>query len=225
MGKNVLSQTKEEFEALVKRRLAGSPGSTSMPNPVQLTDRYRGALTFAFDLHREQRRAGSNVPYFAHLIGVSSLAIEHGADEDEAIAALLHDAAEDQGGRPTLDAIEARYGAKVAAVVEGCTDWLGSGPKPKWRERKQRYVDHLPTTSPSIQLVSACDKLYNARAILADLRTVGDAVWSRFAGRREGVLWYYRSLAAAFNIENPVVDELRRVVDELERTADARVAP
>jgi (p)ppGpp synthase/HD superfamily hydrolase len=196
-----------------------------MTAPLQLTDRYRDALTFAFDLHREQRRAGSNVPYFAHLIGVSSLAIEHGADEDEAIAALLHDAAEDQGGRPTLDAIEARFGAKVAAIVAGCTDWLGPGPKPKWRERKQSYVDHLPASLPSIQLVSACDKLYNARAILADLRTLGDSVWTRFSGRREGVLWYYRSLAAAFSIKNPVVDELRRVVDELDRTANGTVAP
>lgn len=196
-----------------------------MSTLVQLTDRYRDALTFAFDLHREQRRAGSTVPYFAHLIGVSSLAIEHGADEDEAIAALLHDAAEDQGGRPTLDAIEARFGAKVAAIVEGCTDWLGDGPKPKWRERKKSYVDHLPASSPSIQLVSACDKLYNARAILADLRTVGDSVWTRFSGRREGVLWYYRSLAGAFSIKNPVVDELRRVVDELNRTANGTVTP
>jgi (p)ppGpp synthase/HD superfamily hydrolase len=185
-----------------------------------LTNRFRDALAFAFDLHREQRRAGSEVPYYAHLVGVASLAIENGADEDEAIGALLHDAAEDQGGRPTLDAIVARFGARVAAIVEGCTDWLDEqGPKPKWRLRKEAYVAHLPAASPSVQLVSACDKLYNARAILADLREVGDSVWTRFAGKRDGVLWYYRALADAFTVDQPVVRELRRVVAELERVA------
>jgi (p)ppGpp synthase/HD superfamily hydrolase len=188
-----------------------------------LTDRFRDALGFAFDLHRQQRRAGSDVPYFAHLIGVSSLAIENGADEDEAIGALLHDAAEDQGGRPTLAAIAARFGARVAQIVEGCTDWLddGQGPKPKWRPRKEAYVAHLPAAPPSVQLVSACDKLYNARAILADLREVGDVVWTRFAGKRDGVLWYYRALADAFTVRKPVVEELRRVVAELERVASS----
>jgi GTP pyrophosphokinase len=183
-----------------------------------LTDRYRDALTYAFDLHREQERKGSGVPYFAHLIGVSSLALEHGADEDGAIAALLHDAVEDQGGEAILVEIESRYGNRVAAIVAACTDSL-EAPKPPWRERKERYVAHLAEAPPEAQLVSACDKLYNARAILADYQIVGEALWERFSGGRDGVLWYYRALAGAFTIDNAVKRELDEVVTELESLA------
>lgn len=178
-----------------------------------LSSRYREALTFAFDLHRAQERKSSKVPYVAHILGVSSLVMEYGGDEDEAIAGLLHDAVEDQGGRATLEAIRARFGERVADIVAGCSDSMGE-PKPPWRERKEHYLAHLRVASPSTRLVSACDKLYNARTIVADLRRDGDAVWSRFTGGRDGTIWYYRALAALFE-ELPGLrpaDELSRVV-------------
>jgi (p)ppGpp synthase/HD superfamily hydrolase len=185
-----------------------------------LTDRYREALGFAFDLHRAQIRKGSGTPYMAHLIGVSSLALEHGADEDEAIAALLHDAVEDQGGLPTLDAIRTRFGDRVASIVAGCTD-ADTVPKPPWRERKERYLAHLPLASRSVVMVSSCDKLYNARSIVADLRRVGPAVWDRFTGGRDGSLWYYRSLAAVFTtLAAPVAADLARTVAEIDALCD-----
>jgi hypothetical protein len=144
-----------------------------------LSERYREALGFAFDLHKEQTRQGSGVPYVAHLVGVSSLALEYGADEDEAIAALLHDAVEDQGGSETLGRIKSRFGERVGSIVAGCTDAVDP-PKPPWRERKEKYLEHLRTADRSVQLVSACDKLYNARAIVSDYRKIGESLWSRF---------------------------------------------
>ena len=181
-----------------------------------LSDRYRDALLFAFDLHRQQSRKSSQVPYVAHIIGVSSLVLEYGGDEDEAIAGLLHDAVEDQGGGAMLETIRGRFGARVADVVAGCSDSIDE-PKPPWRARKERYLAHLRTASPSTQLVSACDKLYNARTIVADLRRDGDAVWQRFSGGKEGTTWYYRSLAALFAEVAGLrpADELSRVVGEL----------
>lgn len=183
-----------------------------------LTERFRDALTFAFDLHREQERKGSGVPYVAHLLGVSSLALEHGADEDGAIAALLHDAVEDQGGEAVLAQIEARFGSRVATIVAACSDSTET-PKPPWRERKERYIAHLASAPHEVQLVSACDKLYNARAILADYLVVGESLWERFTGGRDGVLWYYRALADAFTLDNRVKRELEEVVTELEDVA------
>ena len=183
-----------------------------------LSQRYADAFAFAFATHREQIRKGSNVPYFAHVMGVSSLVLEHGGDEDQAIAALLHDAAEDQGGHAMLAQIEARFGSTVREIVRGCSDSLDAS-KPPWRERKRQYIEHLKSASPAVQLVSACDKLYNARAILSDLREIGESLWERFTGGREGVLWYYRELANAFTIDSPVVGELRRTVEQLSAVA------
>jgi (p)ppGpp synthase/HD superfamily hydrolase len=186
---------------------------------VQLSDRYRTALIFAFDLHRTQERKGSGVPYVAHVLGVSSLVLEYGGDEDAAIAALLHDAVEDQGGLSMLRQIEQAFGSKVAEIVLACTDSHES-PKPPWRERKRQYVAHLRSAPADAQLVAACDKLYNLRTILADFRVVGEALWERFTGGREGVLWYYQALAqGAFTIESPVVDDLRAAAAELAERA------
>ncbi len=179
-----------------------------------LTERYAEALVFAFELHKTQFRKGSQVPYVAHLLGVSSLVLENGGDECEAIAGLLHDAAEDQGGVPVLAEIEKRFGHSVSEIVLGCTDSLEE-PKPPWKERKERYLQHVSTASRSVQLVSSCDKLYNARSILTDYRSLGEALWGRFRGGRDGTLWYYRALADAFSIQNAAVEELRRVVVEL----------
>jgi (p)ppGpp synthase/HD superfamily hydrolase len=179
-----------------------------------LSARYMDALRFAFELHGGQLRKGTSVPYFAHLIGTSSMVLENGGGEDEAIAALLHDAAEDQGGESTLRDIGARFGARVSTIVAECSDSFG-GEKAPWRERKERYSAHLKGADASVQLVASCDKLYNARAILSDYRELGESLWSRFSGGREGVLWYYRALAETFTIRKPAVDERRRVVAEI----------
>ncbi len=182
-----------------------------------LSDRFSQALCYATQLHAQQVRKGSGVPYVAHLLGVASLALEYGATEDEAIAALLHDAIEDQGGVVTREAIRQQFGDTVTAIVEGCTD-ADTVPKPPWRERKQAYIQHLPTASASVRLVSACDKLHNARSILRDYREQGEALWQRFKGGKEGTLWYYRTLVTTFwqTDPAPVVEELDRVVSELE---------
>lgn len=189
-----------------------------------MTSRFEDALVFAAQLHREQCRKGSNVPYVSHLLAVSSLVIEHGGDEDQAIAALLHDAIEDQGGPPTRDRILRRFGERVTRIVEGCTD-SQADPKPPWRARKEAFIAGISEKPPSVQLVCAADKLHNARCILSDYRNVGEKVWERFkGGGREGTLWYYRELANALLPSGPteLVDELERVVGEIERLADKK---
>ena len=189
---------------------------------MTLSVRFQDALVWATQLHHGQVRKGCPVPYIAHLLGVTSIALQYGADEDEAIAALLHDAVEDQGGEPTLHEIERRFGIKVAEIVLGCTD-SATVPKPPWRQRKEAYLAHLPHASPSVRLVSAADKLHNTRAVVSDYRVLGEALWSRFKGGREGTLWYYRALVAAHRAGGapsvPLVEELNRVVTELERLA------
>jgi (p)ppGpp synthase/HD superfamily hydrolase len=185
-----------------------------------LTGRFEKALVVALKLHEAQLRKGTAIPYFAHLLGVASLVLEYGGDEEEAIAALLHDAVEDQGGIRTLDTIRRRFGDRVAEIVLGCTD-ADTIPKPPWRERKVVYLKHLRTAPASVCLVSAADKLNNARAILADYRTCGEKLWKRFNGGREGTFWYYRALVNIFKKKGPrrMADELERVVTELEALA------
>jgi (p)ppGpp synthase/HD superfamily hydrolase len=185
-----------------------------------LSARYSDALSYAFHLHGEQERKGSGVPYVAHILGVSSLALEYGANEDEGIAALLHDAGEDQGGQTIVDEIRKRFGERVADIVAGCSDTLET-PKPPWRERKEQYIRHLASASSSIRLVSGCDKLYNARCILADYRRVGSDLWGRFTGGRDGTLWYYRALANVLtSLDCIVARELEETVATLEATTD-----
>ncbi len=188
--------------------------------PVAMTSRFEQALVFAAQLHREQRRKGSNVPYVSHLLAVAALVIEHGGDEDEAIAALLHDAVEDQGGVTTREKIRDRFGARVTGIVDGCTD-SETIPKPPWEERKRVYIASLSESSASVRLVCAADKLHNARSILSDYRDVGEKIWKRFEARKEGTLWYYRSVLDRLVQagRTPLVDELDRVVSELERLA------
>jgi (p)ppGpp synthase/HD superfamily hydrolase len=183
-----------------------------------LSSRFEGALVFAAQLHREQLRKGTNIPYVAHLLAVASIALEHGADEDEASAALLHDAAEDQGGEATLAVIREKLGARVADIVEGCTDAV-TIPMPPWRQRKAAYVARLPKASASVRLVSAADKLHNAHSILSDLYRDGEKTWTRFNGGKEGTLWYYRALMEAFRSAgaSPLVEELDRVVTAMEQ--------
>ncbi len=190
-----------------------------------LTNRFDDALRYAAIVHRNQRRKGTDVPYLSHLLGVASLVLENGGDEGETIAALLHDAAEDKGGTRELDQIQARFGSRVAEIVEACSDSLERDPakKPPWHERKVAYHRHLRESGdPSVLLVSAADKLHNARATLTDVRTFGRSVWKRFSATREDALWNYRELlkiyAAASKTDErlrPLVRELRRVVREL----------
>lgn len=182
--------------------------------------RFKDALAYAADAHAHQTRKGTSIPYIAHVLAVASIALEHGADEDEAIAALLHDVVEDAGGRPRLADVAARFGARVAAIVDGCTDAYVE-PKPAWRPRKEAYLAHLETAPASVLLVSAADKLHNARAILADHRAIGPAIWGRFNGGRAGTLWYYRALADAFTRRCPgrLATEIADVVTALESRA------
>ncbi|MCC5660213.1 HD domain-containing protein [Nostoc sp. XA010] len=182
-----------------------------------LSERFTTALTYATQLHANQVRKGSGVPYVAHLLGVASIALEYGANEDEAIAALLHDAIEDQGGAATREEIRDRFGDNVTAIVDGCTD-ADTTPKPPWRHRKEAYIGHISTASPSVLLVSLADKLYNAQSILKDYRVLGESLWERFHGGKEGTLWYYRALVDAFSKAGTtvIIDELQRVVAQIE---------
>lgn len=193
-------------------------------NPI-LGPRFEDALMYAAKLHASQIRKGSRVPYVSHLMAVASIALECGADEDEAIAALLHDAIEDQGGSKAREEIRGRFGDRVVEIVDGCTD-ADTKPKPPWRERKEAYITHIKDASPSVHLVSAADKLSNARAILKDYRSLGDKLWERFKGGKEGTLWYYRSLSDVFLAvyPSPLADELDRVVSEIERRVQ-RIEP
>lgn len=162
---------------------------------MALSDRFDHALVWAADLHREQTRKGRPVPYVSHLLAVSSLVLEYGGDEDQAIAGLLHDAIEDQG---VTDAeIADRYGERVARIVRACTD-SDTIPKPPWRERKAAYIDHLADMPAEALLVSLADKVHNARSLAADVDRAGDAYLERFSGGTAGTRWYYRRLADAF---------------------------
>jgi (p)ppGpp synthase/HD superfamily hydrolase len=191
---------------------------------TSLGERFRRAMVFAAELHACQvKKGGHSIPYVSHLLGVTSLVIEAGGDEDMAIAALLHDAVEDQGGLPTLERIRAEYGERVAHIVEGCTD-SEIEPKPPWLERKKAYVGHVREHADSeVTLVSAADKLHNVRAILVDFRELGDPVFERFKGRKDGTLWYYRAMVDAFRdamVRNGLTQHARgnqRLVDELDR--------
>jgi (p)ppGpp synthase/HD superfamily hydrolase len=189
--------------------------------------RFHRALVYAARLHEVQKRKGTNRPYIGHLLGVASIVMDYDGDEDEAIAALLHDAVEDQGGLPTLRTIRRKFGAHVAEIVWGCTD-AHTFPKPPWLARKKAYLAHLrhdaSRASASIRLVSAADKLHNVRQILADYKLVGENVWHRFSGRRDGTLWYYREVVKVLHTHGvtPLIAELTRTVRELERTARAR---
>lgn len=183
-----------------------------------LTTRFDDALHYAADLHRRQTRKGTRVPYISHLLAVTSLVLEDGGDEDQAIAALLHDAVEDQGGMDTLEEIRQRFGERVARIVLACSDSFIT-PKPPWRERKEKYLAHLADAPADVLRVSLADKVHNARSILGDLRQNGQAVWGRFNGGRAGTLWYYQELARIFQQvrPSPLASELNRVVSEMER--------
>lgn len=191
-----------------------------------LTSRFDSALRFASELHHAQFRKGTNIPYMAHLMTVAALVLEAGGNEDQAIAALLHDAMEDQGGRPTLNKIRELFGDRVADTVEECSDSDAEDPEHKksWHERKRDYIAHLPHAPPDALLVSLADKLHNARSVLSDYRIRRDELWSRFnkEASKQHQLDHYRALVTAFRgtaAPPAMVDELDRVVTELEKLA------
>jgi (p)ppGpp synthase/HD superfamily hydrolase len=207
--------------------LSGPPGashkrclSPSSYDRMRLSERFSEAMVYAAAIHARQWRKVSGEPYLAHLLAVAAIALEHGAEENEAIAALLHDAIEDQGGPTVREEIARRFGQRVVEIVEGCSDADGA-PKPPWRHRKESYVARLRGASASIRLVSAADKLHNARALLREYRLRGETLWEHFNGGREGTLWYYRAVADELRRAgaSPLVEELDRVVSEIERMA------
>lgn len=183
----------------------------------KLTHRFEQALVYANRLHCKQIRKGSNVPYISHLLSVAALVLENGGDEDEAIAALLHDAVEDQGGKATREVILNMFGTRVIEIVDGCTD-ADTIPKPPWQERKQQYIEKLRHASASVRRVALADKLHNARSILSDLSKEGEVTWQKFKGGKSGTLWYYRTLLEVFletDVDSWLVQELNRIVSEL----------
>ncbi|NHZ73633.1 MAG: HD domain-containing protein [Nitrospirae bacterium] len=179
---------------------------------MPMTPRFAEAFLFAERLHCTQVRKKTQVPTISHLMAVAALVLENGGDEDEAMAALLHDTAEDCGGRPVLDEIRRRFGGSVASIVEGCSDTLES-PKPRWKPRKESYLEHLETAPEAHLLVSLADKVHNARSLAFEYRRVGDDLWQRFSASQEQTMWYYESLLAIFRRRCP--EEHRLLVNEL----------
>lgn len=192
--------------------------TTSHP-PVLLGPRFVAAVALATDLHRDQRRKCTAIPYLSHLLSVAALILEAGGDEEQAIAGLLHDAAEDQGGDAALGRIRREFGDRVAGMVESCTDTVVT-PKPPWQARKEAYLAHLEAASPDAVLVSLADKVHNARSIAADVATSGATAFQRFSAGRDGTLWYYRSLLEVFlrrGLHPVLIGELRLAVERMGR--------
>jgi (p)ppGpp synthase/HD superfamily hydrolase len=180
-----------------------------------LSERFEEALVYAAQLHVNQRRKVRNTPYVAHLLSVAALVLEDGGDEDEAIAALLHDAVEDQGGENTRTEIRRRFGERVAAIVDGCTEPERVGNQ-SWREHKLAYLEQIRQASTSVQRVMLADKLHNARSLWVNLYLEGDRVWTEFRGSRSDVLWLQQAQVRVFEelqSSRWMVAELRRVVN------------
>ncbi len=181
-----------------------------------LSEQFTDALTYACQLHRHQTRKADGTPYIAHLLSVAALVLEDGGSETEAIAALLHDAVEDQGGETTRQAILERFGAEVTAIVDGCTESMQT-PKPPWRDRKRQYLENLRCADASVVRVSLADKLHNARSLLFQLQRQGTTVWQHFHQPPGDTLWFYQELLALYaqHSQSPQVQEFARVVDSI----------
>ena len=188
---------------------------------MKYSPRFAESLSYAAQLHADQIRKGTGIPYISHLLSVAALVIENGGDEDQAIAALLHDAVEDQGGIPRLDEIRLRFGGNVADIVDGCTDAYQI-PKPPWRQRKENYLEHLRKVQPNVHLVSLADKVHNARSLNIGLRQHGHAMWNNFNGGKEGTIWYYEMLLKVFQEIHPgsLTEELAHLVKEMKLLAE-----
>ncbi len=188
---------------------------------IPLTDRFEDARVFAFQLHKNQYRKQSKIPYISHLLAVTAIVLENGGSENQTIAALLHDAVEDQGGYDTLHQIKSRFGEEVELIVEGCTDAYVD-PKPDWKERKSAYLEKIKQAEESVLLVSLADKVHNARSILKDLQSTEINIWDKFNGGKEGTLWYYQSLIEIFEScpYQDLLADLRRTIEKIIKLAD-----
>lgn len=193
----------------------------------QFTVRFNAAFSYAASAHAGQTRKGTSRPFIGHLMSVAALVLEYGGDEEQAIAALLHDAVEAAGGRTRLEDIRRKFGRRVARIVAGCSDSFSEIPaeRPPWVNRKRAYIARVPAEPAAVKLVSAADKLSNVRELASDLRSHGPATFARFEGGRDGTLWYYRELARAFRRgrQSPalarLLDDYDRAVAELRRLA------
>lgn len=187
-----------------------------------LTEKIAKALALAVEAHDGQKRKGTSIPYIAHPMGVASIALDHGADEEQAMAALLHDAVED-GGLHYAKRIREQFGDRVADIVDGCTDGVpdANGKKEAWKPRKERYISHLRTAPDDVLLVSGSDKLHNARAIVEDLLRIGPAVFDRFTATKEQTIWYYESLAGVFmRRQTPMAQALSDTVERMKQLSN-----
>jgi (p)ppGpp synthase/HD superfamily hydrolase len=185
-----------------------------------LSEKFIQAVDHANEAHKGHMRKGTQIPYISHLMAVASLVMESGGSEDEIIAALLHDAVEDCGGKPVLDKIKKRFGQSVASIVDDCTETY-EDPKPPWKGRKESYISHIKEGSPSVRLVSCADKLHNVRCLLSDYRQVGEVLWDRFSASKEETLWFYQSMADVLCTSGKdlkVYADLDNAVKELEKT-------
>lgn len=189
-------------------------------NTSLLTERFEQALVYATRLHAHQTRKLGNIPYIAHLLSVAALVLEANGTENEAIAALLHDAIEDQGGVQTRDEIYHHFGESVGSIVEGCTE-SETVPKPPWTKRKLRYLAQIETASPSVQLVSLADKLHNGRSLLSQFNQFGASIWQNFSVGKAETLWFYRALLEIYQhtCDQQLVAEFREMVSKLEQIA------
>src|SRR5215211_7854070 len=179
---------------------------------------FENALAYAARLHAGQMRKGSDTPYISHLLAVTAIALDNGATENEAIAALLHDAVEDQGGQKTLEEIRRQFGNQVAEIVAACSD-TDELPKPPWRDRKEAFVERLRTEPYSVRLVVAADKLHNVRDVLRNYRIHGDDLWSHFKGGRDGTIWYYAAVVGALSeAATPEEQQLNALIEEISDT-------
>jgi len=188
-----------------------------------LSSRFSKALVYAHELHQNQVRKGTSIPYISHLMAVSAIALEHGANEDQAIAALLHDSLEDapqysgRSRRIIEQEIATQFGTQVLKIVLSCTDTNSEGEKEDWWERKKAYLQHLEAMDDAVLLVSNADKLHNAQSIWRDYQNLGETLWSRFTAGKAGTLWYYQNLAELFNRRRPsqLASDLQKVVNQL----------
>ncbi len=196
-----------------------------------LTDRYSAALAYCFYLHQDQRRKGKSIPYISHLLSVSALVLEDGGDEDEAIAALLHDALEDQPDKTNPDEIQRRFGDRVLSLIESCTDTptgYTGGVKPAWKARKEKYLEHIQAGAGGALRIALADKLHNARESVVDYHRLGEGLWANFNAGKVEQLWLYRALVDAFRqggAQGQKIDEYERVVAEFERIVSAGSIP
>ncbi len=190
---------------------------------IILTQRFTEACSYMHQLHGKKNRKGTDIPYISHLLSAAVTVMENGCHEDEVLAALLHDAAEDEGGQPVLDEIERRFGSRVAMIVEHCSDTLESD-KPLWRPRKEAYLARLSQVEDlSVLLVSIADKLHNSRSILRDHRKIGNAIWARFNADQANILWYYSTLLIIY--QEKLNDKWPHLVDELKATLEELKTP